>query len=175
MIINGIEYRKIDNWYYISKTGDVYSMYIQRNLKHSIDCDGYHRVDIHGKHKKIHRLVYKYWKGKIPNGKQVNHIDDDKNNNDITNLYIGTQKENIHDCIRNKHRKGHIYKLTVYDRKEQREISFCPAHMFFEYSGHSSLSKSLKKCFKTKWFNDRYDIIDFSKGVTTTENKSNDQ
>lgn len=174
MKINGIEYKKIDDMYYISKTGLVYSFYVKRNLKPNIDCDGYYRVDIHGKHKKVHRLVYRYWKGKIPKGKQVNHIDDDKTNNSIDNLYLGSQKDNIHDCIKNGHRKGHVYKLTVYDNITQSTVDFCPAYLFFDYSGHNSSSKSLKKCFRTKWFKERFTIIDFSKGVTTTESKSKD-
>lgn len=170
MIINNMKYRKIDNNYYINQYGDVYSKFINRHLKHNIDIDGYHWVDIHGKHKKVHRLVYQYWIGPIPNNKQVNHKDDDKNNNRIENLYLGTQKENISDCIKNNHRKGHIYTLIVYDQKNQKTITFCPAHDFFKYSGHSSSSKSLKKCFKTKWFQERYKIIKFDKGVTTIEN-----
>ena len=104
MIINNMKYRKIDNNYYINQYGDVYSKFINRHLKHNIDIDGYHRVDIHGKHKKVHRLVYQYWIGPIPNNKQVNHKDDDKNNNRIENLYLGTQKQNISDTIKKNHR-----------------------------------------------------------------------
>ena len=45
--------------------------YSKKFLKHSYDVDGYHRVDIHRKHMKIHRLVYHTWIGNIPNGLQI--------------------------------------------------------------------------------------------------------
>lgn len=47
MIIDGKEFKKYDNMYYISADGDVYSKYSHKCLKHNIDIDGYHRVDIH--------------------------------------------------------------------------------------------------------------------------------
>ena len=103
MIIDNKEYTKIDDNYYISKYGDIYSVRSKRYLKHYINIDGYHRVDLYKKHKKIHILVYRYWIGDIPKGYQVNHKDDDKDNNYIENLYLGTQKENIHDCMNNNH------------------------------------------------------------------------
>lgn len=39
---------------------------------------------------------------------QINHRDDNKENPSLSNLYLGNQKENISDCINNKHRVGHI-------------------------------------------------------------------
>ena len=85
--INGITYRHYQDKYWVSKNGDVYSDYIHRNLKHSIDHDGYHRVDINSRHKKVHQMVYERW-GDMPIGNlQINHIDDNKNHNNIENLY----------------------------------------------------------------------------------------
>ena len=45
-----------DPTYYIGEYGEVYSTYSKKFLKQSIDLDGYLRVDIHGKHKKVHKL-----------------------------------------------------------------------------------------------------------------------
>ncbi len=95
---SGKEFRPYDSSYFVSEDGDVYSVYKRGLLKYSIDIDGYHRVDIHSKHMKIHKLVYLVWNGNIPSGMQVNHRDDDKNNNHCANLYIGTQRENIGNC-----------------------------------------------------------------------------
>ena len=81
----------------------MYSKYKNGLLKHYIDHDGYHRVDIHSKHAKVHTLVYKTWVGEIPCGMQINHIDDDKDNNSVYNLYLGTQRDNIADCFDNEH------------------------------------------------------------------------
>ena len=43
----------------------------------------------------IHRVVWTAVNGPIPQGMQVNHIDEDKNNNSISNLNLMTCKENI--------------------------------------------------------------------------------
>ena len=44
--------------------------------------------------KKIHRLVWLAFNGEIPQGLQVNHIDEDKTNNRLDNLNLMTPKEN---------------------------------------------------------------------------------
>lgn len=164
IIINNILLKQYDNTYYVSENGDVYSTYSKKFIKHNIDHDGYHRVDIHSKHIKVHRLVYLVWIGKIPEGKQVNHIDDNKDNNHYTNLYAGTQKQNIKDCIKNGHRKGNINYLTIYDNKTDKTVTFCPANKFIEYCNHSSKNGSVKKFFNKNWFKKRYTIIDYGKG-----------
>lgn len=168
IIINEKIFKPYDKTYYISEYGDVYSTYSKKILKHNIDINGYHRVDIHGKHIKIHRLVYCTWVGNIDTDKQINHIDDNKNNNHYTNLYAGTQKENIRDCVLNHHRGGNIYYLTVFDKKEKKTITFSPANKFVEYCNHPCKNGSVKRMFSRNWFKRRFEIIDYKKkGVTT--------
>lgn len=149
--------------YYVSAYGDVYSNHSKKIIKHSIDHDGYHRVDIHKKHIKIHKLVYLVWIGDIKQGEQINHKDDDKNNNHYSNLYTGNQKDNIRDCIKNNHRGGNIWYLTVFDKKTKETISFSPASDFIKYSGHSCRNGSVKKMFSKNWFKKRFEIIDYKK------------
>ena len=60
---------------------------------------GYWRVTLHdddGKQKnfQLHRLIWESVNGTIPEGLQVNHIDEDKSNNSITNLNLMTPKQN---------------------------------------------------------------------------------
>lgn len=165
---NGTEFKQYDQDYYVSADGDVYSVKKNGLLRHYIDLDGYHRVDIHGRHMKIHRLVYLVWKGAIPSGKQINHLNDDKNNNHISNLYLGDQKENIRDCINNHHRVGHVHPVKVFDKKLDQEILFSSVKDFLRYTGHPISNGALSKCLNRKWFNDRFQLIE-QKGVTTTE------
>lgn len=174
IFINTIEYRQYDDNYYVSADGDIYSVYSKKNLKHGIDNDGYHRVDIHSKHIKVHKLVYITWIGPVPDGMQINHIDDDKNNNNISNLYAGTQQDNIRDCIANGHRAGNIKYMTIYDKQENKIITFSPVSQFIEYCGHSCKSGSVKKFFNKNWFKKRYEIIEYrNKSVTTRGDECN--
>lgn len=169
IIIDEKPYRQYDNAYYVSANGDIYSLYSMKNLKHAIDIDGYHRVDLHGKHRKVHQLVYHVWGNRVPAGTQINHIDDNKDNNHISNLYAGTQKQNIYDCKMNGHRVGNVWYLTVRDKQRDQIISFSPASDFIKYSGHPCNNGGIKRMFTRNWFKKRYEIIDYKKkSVTTT-------
>lgn len=44
---------------------------------------------------RIHRYVWEYYNGKIPDGYHVHHIDGDKSNNDISNLRLLTVSDHI--------------------------------------------------------------------------------
>lgn len=169
IIINEKIFKPYDDMYYVSADGDVYSKYSNKILKHNIDLNGYHRVDIHGKHIKIHKLVYLTWIGELKSDCQINHKDDNKNNNHYTNLYAGTQKENIQDCISNGHRSTtNIWYLTLYDKEKNKIITFSPASDFIEYSGHSCKNGSVKRMLTKNWFKKRYKIIDYKKKSVTT-------
>ena len=159
--------------YYVSADGDVYSTFSKKLLKHYIDLDGYHRVDIYINHKqkhiKIHKLVYLVWIGPIPKGFQINHYDDNKDHNHYTNLYLGTQKQNIYDCRRNLHRVGNVQSIEIKDKLLDKIITFPSISEFIKYSGHPVANGSLSKCLKSKWFHKRFELIS-KKGVETIEN-----
>ena len=159
--------------YYVSADGDVYSTFSKKLLKHYIDLDGYHRVDIYINHKqkhiKIHKLVYLVWIGPIPKGFQINHYDDNKDHNHYTNLYLGTQKQNIYDCRRNLHRVGNVQSIEIKDKLLDKIITFPSISEFIKYSGHPVANGSLSKCLKSKWFHERFELIS-KKGVETIEN-----
>ena len=168
IIVNGITLKPYDDMYYVSKDGDVYSKYSNCFLKHNIDHDGYHRVDIHQKHMKVHKLVFIVW-GTTPikENYQINHKDDDKNNNSIENLYLGNQHDNAIDRIRNGHNVGNKKRLIVFDKEKNKTLVFYPASDFIKYCGHTSVNGSIKRFFNKKWFKARYGLVDYRNGVTT--------
>lgn len=168
MIYNGKVFKPYDNMYFVSADGEVFSKFKNGLLKQSVDVDGYKRVDIHSRHMKIHRLVYIVWNGEIPSGMQVNHLDDNKSNNHYKNLYAGTQKENIKDCVKNKHRVGNVQSVTVYDKEKRKYLSFPSVKDFLSYTGHSVSNGSIAHCKRKKWFQRRYEVIE-QKGVSTIE------
>ena len=174
IIYNGQEFREYkDTIYYVNEYGDIYSSKFHRLLKPFVDHNGYKRIDCYSKdkqkHIKVHKMVYECWVGEIEVEKQINHIDDNKNNNHYTNLYCGSQKENIHDCIRNKHRVGNIQILIVKNKNTNEILEFKPANKFIEYSGHMQSNGNISRILKTKWFVEDYELLYFGKGVTTRE------
>lgn len=51
------------------------------------------------KTKYIHRLVWETFRGPIPQGYEINHIDHDKKNNQLENLELVTRSENMHKAF----------------------------------------------------------------------------
>lgn len=86
--------------YEISSFGRVKSLKYGkvRILKLFKKKDGYLQVQLWENHNyknfKVHRLVYEAFNGTIPDGMQVNHINEDKTDNRLENLNLMTPKEN---------------------------------------------------------------------------------
>ena len=70
----------------------------EKIFKPQIDHRGYYRVELWkqsiGKRYKVHRLVWEAFNGSIPEGLQVNHINEIKTDNRLENLNLMTPKEN---------------------------------------------------------------------------------
>lgn len=90
--------------YQVSSYGRVKSLNYnhtnqERILKQTKNTFGYLLVCLYkegkGKTFKVHRLVYEKFVGEIPEGMQVNHINEDKTDNRVDNLNLMTCKENI--------------------------------------------------------------------------------
>lgn len=89
--------------YQVSDKGNIKSLKQNKEtvLKPSIDKKGYYKVSLYkeGESRKvyIHRLVIRAFKGEIPKGKNlvVDHIDNDKTNNELDNLQVISNRENL--------------------------------------------------------------------------------
>ena len=89
------------NGYRIGSNGNVFSYKSNKILKQDKDSKGYMRVflSIKGKKKtiRVHVLVAEEFLGHITNGSNyivIDHIDNNKTNNNIDNLQIISQREN---------------------------------------------------------------------------------
>lgn len=99
--------------YTVTEKGEVYS-YRQTKPKQlkprvvSQSQKGYLQVSLYNKKCKrskkgqllpdqiyIHRLVWETFKGEIPEGKEIDHIDNDTRNNHIDNLQLVTRRSNM--------------------------------------------------------------------------------
>ena len=78
----------------------------EKILKPSITRNGYYQVCLWKqstqKHYFVHRLVWEAFNGKIPEGIEVNHIDENPLNNKLENLNLLTHTDNINWGTRTK-------------------------------------------------------------------------
>ena len=102
--------------YQVSNFGEVrrfFSHYVRNRLVktvHTLKPDickgGYMRVSLYKNNRfkryLVHRIVWEAFNGLIPEGIQVNHIDENKSNNRLDNLNLLTCTENINWGTRTK-------------------------------------------------------------------------
>lgn len=93
--------------YSISKSGVIrsYSKYGRSQIKGRKLKGGHHRVALYkdgvAKDYLVHRLVLMAFVGPCPDGMEALHWDDDKDNNNLSNLRWGTRSDNQYDRVRN--------------------------------------------------------------------------
>lgn len=118
--------REIDfDCYIIYEDGRIYSKYYKRFLKGSIWTNGYvlakFKLKDGTRHPILwHKVIWQFFNGDIPEGMQINHIDENKSNNALSNLNLLTPKENSNWGTRNERlskslsevKKGIIPKAT---------------------------------------------------------------
>lgn len=103
------------NDYYVSKTGEIYDK--DKNIKNQLLVNGYNSVRINKKTYLVHRLVALTYIDNPKNCNTINHIDENKTNNNATNLEWVTQKENC-----NKHSKVIYHVRKVIQKDLQNNI-----------------------------------------------------
>lgn len=93
-----------ENEYMVSTKGRIlgFREEVPQLLTPVLDKYGYFRVRLKGVHKTIHRLVALAFIDNPENKSQVNHIDENKKNNNVSNLEWTTAKENANHGTRNK-------------------------------------------------------------------------
>ena len=75
-------------------------------VKNVANCKGYCRVGFKGRIIPYHRIIWVLLNGDIPAGMEIDHIDGDRINNNISNLRLVTRRENLQNLA--KHRSGRL-------------------------------------------------------------------
>jgi hypothetical protein len=104
----------------IKKNGFNY-LFSEKILKPSTNGNGYLMIKVRMqdeiKRQYIHRMVYKYFASKLISGCQINHIDFDKSNNNISNLEQIDTRRNSHHSHFNKSKTSN-YPCVYFESKK---------------------------------------------------------
>lgn len=131
-------WKVIENYprYEISDFGEVRVTKNNKLLKKSVDARGYYKVTLVNDYERktvfVHRLVAMAFVSNPNNLSQVNHIDEDKQNNNSDNLEwcdvtyncnYGTRNQRISDAHKNKTFSAeHMQKLSESQRGEKNSM-----------------------------------------------------
>lgn len=130
----------------------------EKILKPKLTRDGYYLVGLfknsNEKFYQVHRLVYEAFNGQIPEGLQVNHINEIKTDNRLSNLNLMTPKENTNYGTgierRAKSKSKPVLQFTLEDilikeypstKQAERETGF----------SHQNIIKCCKGKYKTAY------------------------
>lgn len=129
--------------YEVSDEGRVRSLKFSKVkiLKPGINSTGYLQVSLwkNGKMKvfTVHYLVVTTFKGPIPPGMQVNHVNENKLDNRLENLEVVTAKENLNWGTRNERARRAISKeLTLTNAKSCSKYTFPSSYIASEFFGY---------------------------------------
>lgn len=123
-----LQWSEIYSGYWLNNIGELYSEKSHKILKPKpLDREGHlgYCLHVNGKcqYHYLHRLLAEEFIEKDDESQTiVRHLNDDVTDNDLSNLCWGTQKDNIHDAIRNKT----SYYFTDEDREKSYALSRKP-------------------------------------------------
>ena len=126
----------------------------EKILKPEILNNGYYQVCLCKqsvkKHYRVHRLVWSAFNGPIPENMQVNHINEIKTDNRLSNLNLMTCKENINFGTGIKRRAKKLSKVVLQFTLEDILIKEYPSTKQVERET-GFLQQNISKCCKGKY------------------------
>lgn len=117
------EWRPIsrNNNYMVSSYGRVYSHISQKFLRPGIASNGYPTVALgRGNTRTVHSLVAENFIGPCPDGQEVRHGDDNRENPRLDNLCYGTRSDNMKDAANRSRRDCRAYGIKAAATKDTR-------------------------------------------------------
>jgi hypothetical protein len=101
----------------------------------TIDKSGYQRIKLKKLKSEvgIHTLVHEHFIGPVPHGYIIDHIDENKSNNHVSNLQIMTHGENIKKTMNTNKNHKNIVNIEVTDISTNNTIIFINREQFYEH------------------------------------------
>lgn len=107
--------------YEVTEKGTLINKKTGNETKGSVESGGYLLFTIKGKNYRAHRVIAMHFIPNPENKPQVNHIDGNKKNNDVSNLEWVTESENTKHAHDLKLKTAKSKKIFVY-KKETKEL-----------------------------------------------------
>ena len=156
IIFNNIKFyvHPIYNRYAASKDGEIFGKKHKIIIKQNVNKGNGGYLHFYAYNEKgrrfysVARFVYECFNGKIPNDKQVDHIDNSKYNNHLDNLQLLSCKENI-----KKSKCKSVKSFNIETREEKKfrsikeaseEIGICSSSICLNCKKKSKFAKSKK-------------------------------
>lgn len=131
--------------YGANEDGEIYNVRLERPVKGSINKMGQKIVGIGKTPKLVSRIVYECFNGPIEEGYQIDHIDNDRTNNKLSNLQKLTKSEN---CIKKYKVDGYKSDGRKMQKVEATEKDTDNKQIFRSLSG---AGKVLNICAPSIW------------------------
>ena len=135
--------------YELFDNGTIYSHKTNRFLKPNIDKLGYvgYMIRIDNKTTRLygHRLVAINFIDNSFNKNEVNHKDNNRSNNDISNLEWVDRRQNVIHSIKHGNRKKGLVKKIKIHRKSNRVILDLYTGIFYDSTREAAFAKEMNR------------------------------
>lgn len=138
--LNLIDFEK----YTITEDGKIFSQKYNRYMLGTPNKDGYLTVCLRtkNKHSKVclyHRVIWFYFNGEIPQWYEINHKDENKSNNSLSNLELLTRADNMNYGTRSQ-------RAAISNSVKQKGRKFSQKHLDALREANAKKSKPVLQC-----------------------------